>query len=257
LIKTITLIGSGNVATHIGRALLNKGVEINQVYSYSKDHAFELATELNAMPCDDVKFISDESDAYLICIKDDYIEDIAQQLLVKNKIIVHTSGSVSLHILSPFKNHGIFYPLQTFSKDKDLDITTVPFCIEANNDETKHALIELAKKLSSNVHEIDSEQRKKIHLAAVFACNFSNYMYSIAEDILQQEQINFEILKPLILETAKKIQENSPATMQTGPAKRNDQEVIKKHLEILNDSKKQQEIYQLMSQAISSSLEIG
>ncbi len=257
MIKTITLIGSGNVATHLGKAFLNQGVEINQVYSYNKDNAFELANQLNAMPCDEIKFISDESDAYFICIKDDYIEDIAQQLSVKNKIVVHTSGSVPLQILNQFENHGIFYPLQTFSKEKDLDLTTVPFCIEANNKKTKHALLEFAKTLSNNVHEIDSEQRKKIHLAAVFACNFSNYMYSIAEDILRQEHLNFEMLKPLILETAKKTQENSPKAMQTGPAIRNDQEVIKEHIELLNDSKKHQEIYQLISHAILNSSDIS
>jgi predicted short-subunit dehydrogenase-like oxidoreductase (DUF2520 family) len=250
LIKTITIIGSGNLATHIGRALLINGFEINQVYSFSKDNAFKLATELNAMPCDDIKFISDESDAYLVCIKDDCIEALVAQLSFKNKIVVHTSGSVSMRVLSQFEHHGIFYPLQTFSKEKVMTMNEVPFCIEANNEQTKISLINLAKVLTNKVHEIDSEQRKKIHLAAVFACNFSNYMYTIAEELLREEQIDFNILKPLILETAKKTQENSPATLQTGPAIRNDQEVIKKHLELLNDSKKNQEIYQLISHAI-------
>ena len=257
MIKRITLIGSGNVATHIGKALLNKGIEINQVYSHTKANAFELATELNAMPCDDVKFISDESDAYFICIKDDFITEVVQHLSTKNKIIAHTSGSVPMKVLNSFRNHGIFYPIQTFSKDKDLNISSVPFCIEANNTETKHALIELAKKISNQVFEIDSEQRKQIHIAAVFACNFSNYMYSIANDLLEQKHINFNILKPLILETAKKIQDHSPKSMQTGPAERKDEKVIQEHIDQLSNNKEYQKIYQLMSKAIIYSSEIG
>ena len=250
VIKTITIIGSGNVATHLGRALFNKGFAINQVYSYSKDNAFELANELNAMPCDDIKFISDESDAYVVCIKDDFIEEIVQEFLFKNKIVVHTSGSIPMKVLSHFENHGIFYPLQTFSKEKEVNITEVPFCIEANNEETKKALIDLANVLSNNVNEINSEQRKKIHLAAVFACNFSNFMYTVSEDILKENNIDFNILKPLILETAKKIQDNSPASMQTGPAKREDKDVIQNHLKQLENNSDYQDIYKLITDNI-------
>jgi predicted short-subunit dehydrogenase-like oxidoreductase (DUF2520 family) len=250
LIKKITIIGSGNVATHLGKALFKKGFEINQVYSYNKVNAFNLAEELNAMPCDDIKYISDESDVYIICIKDDFIEELVQQFSFASKIIAHTSGSVPMHVLTPFNNHGIFYPLQTFSKEKPLNIEEVPFCIEANNETTKKELIGLAKAVSNNVNEIDSEQRKKIHLAAVFACNFSNYMYTIAEELLVKDQIDFNILKPLILETAKKIQFNSPIAMQTGPARRNDQEVIDQHIKMLEKTTKKKEIYQLISKSI-------
>ena len=168
------------------------------------DNAFLLASELNAMPCNDIKFISNESDVYIICVKDDYIEDIANQFFFTDKLIVHTSGSVALEALNKFDNYGIFYPLQTFSKEKDVDVSIIPFCIEASNTETENILLSFGKSLSKNVQMINSEQRKKIHLAAVFACNFSNYMYTIAEDLLQQNNIDFELLKPLILETAKK-----------------------------------------------------
>jgi predicted short-subunit dehydrogenase-like oxidoreductase (DUF2520 family) len=250
LIKTITIIGAGNVATHIGRALLNKGFEINQVYSYSKHNAFELANELNAMPCDDIKYISDESDIYIVCIKDDYIKEVVQQISFKSKVVVHTSGSIPMNVLDQFENHGIFYPLQTFSKEKDVDMKNVPFCIEANNNETKTTLLELAKGLSNNVNEINSEQRKKIHLAAVFACNFSNYMYTISENILKQDNIDFNIIKPLILETAKKIQNKKPFEMQTGPAKRKDNEVIDNQMEQLVNQPDYQDIYKLITQSI-------
>ena len=135
-------------------------------------------------------------------------------------------------------------------KNKSVTINEVPFYIEANNDETKNTLLDLAKSLSNNVNEINSEQRKKIHLAAVFACNFSNYMYSISEDILNQSNIDLDILKPLIIETAKKIQNNSPKTMQTGPAKRNDDVVLKNHIELLANSKDYQDIYKIITDNI-------
>ncbi|MBL4594388.1 MAG: DUF2520 domain-containing protein, partial [Flavobacteriales bacterium] len=139
---------------------------------------------------------------------------------------------------------------QTFSKEVEVDIKKVPFCIEANNNKTEETLLSLGKSLSSDVYQINSEQRKKIHLAAVFACNFSNYMYTISEDILSGNDIDFEILKPLILETAKKIQKKPASSVQTGPAKRNDEAVIKNHLEMLADSKDYQDIYRLITKNI-------
>jgi predicted short-subunit dehydrogenase-like oxidoreductase (DUF2520 family) len=250
LLKTVTIIGSGNVATHLGKSLLKKGCSINQVYSQNKDNAYELALALNAMPCDDPKFITDESDLYIICIKDDFIAEVANRLDLKNKIVVHTSGSIAMDVLAHFDNYGIFYPLQTFSKETEVNISEVPFCIEANNTDTQDQLLALAKVLSNNVYEINSEQRKKIHVAAVFACNFSNYLYSISEDILNENNMDFDILKPLIIETAKKIQYNSPKDVQTGPAKRNDQEVLKNHINLLAKTKDYQDIYSLITDNI-------
>lgn len=238
------------MATHLGKALLKNGCSINQVYSPNKDNAFELANMLNAMPCNDTRLITDESDLYIICIKDDFISEIAEQLSLKDKFVVHTSGSIAMNVLAHFTNYGIFYPLQTFSKETEVNISEVPFCIEANNIETLKQLIELAETLSNNVYEINSEQRKKIHVAAVFACNFSNYLYSISEDILAENNMDLDILKPLILETAKKIQTNSPKAVQTGPAKRNDQEVLKNHLELLGNNAAYKDIYQLITDNI-------
>ena len=248
--KTITLIGAGKVATHLGKALFNQGFSINQVYSKSIDNAFSLASELNALPLDDFKFLTDESDVYLICIKDNFIEEVIKEFSFTNKIVAHTSGSVGMDVLNKFDNYGIFYPLQTFSKENNLDIPQIPFCIEGNNIETEEILFALGRELSNNVHKINSEQRKKIHLAAVFACNFSNHMYTIAEDILKQNNLDFNLLKPLIMETAKKIKGNSPSDMQTGPAKRNDTKVLKNHLEMLADLKDYQDIYRLITDTI-------
>ena len=255
MLKNITLIGSGNVATHLGRALYDKGFSIHQVYSPNKDNAFELAVAVSAMPCDDLKFITDESDVYIICVKDEAIAEVANQITFKYKLVVHTAGSIGMEVLDCFEQHGVLYPLQTFSKKTTLHIHAVPFCIEANNALAKKQLIELANQLSPKVHEITSEQRKKIHLAAVFACNFSNYCYGVAAKILTESDIDFELLKPLILETAQKIQHQSPQKAQTGPAQRNDQATINNHLQLLENSKHYQEIYELMSAAIGR--EIG
>lgn len=249
-VKTITLIGAGNVATHLGKALLNNGISINEVYSKSIANASFLASVLNASACNNIQDLNTESDLYLICIKDDCIESVVKQFAFTDKIVVHTSGSVPMDVLSKFDHYGIFYPLQTFSKKAKTNITEVPFCIEGINNETEQTLFNLGEMLSDNVHLINSEQRKKIHLAAIFACNFSNYMYSISETLLNQNNIDFEILKPLIIETAKKIQHNSAKSMQTGPAKRNDEAVIKNHLKMLADDKDYQDIYKLITDNI-------
>jgi predicted short-subunit dehydrogenase-like oxidoreductase (DUF2520 family) len=248
--KTITLIGAGNVATQLGKSLFEKGFSINQVYSKSIDNAFLLANHLNAMPCDDIKFLTDESDVYLICIKDDFIAEISQQLFFQNKLIAHTSGSVSIDVLNRFDKYGIFYPLQTFSKEKEVNISDVPLCIEANNSDTEKILLFLGKSLSNNVQLISSQQREQIHLAAVFACNFSNYMYSVSEALLSKKDIDFDILKPLILETAQKIADKSPKQMQTGPAIRNDEAIINKHIKMLESSEDYQELYRIITQNI-------
>ncbi len=252
-LQTITLIGSGNVATHLGRALLNKGFTINEVYSKSINNASLLALKLNATATDNIKQLNDKSDAYLICIKDGFIENIIKQFNLTDKIIAHTSGSVDMDLLGQFINHGILYPLQTFSKEVAINMDEVPFCVEANNAHAEHLLLELGKSLSKSVHRINSEQRKKIHLAAVFACNFSNYMYTISEDILNQNNIDFSILKPLIIETARKIKSNSPKSIQTGPAKRKDEAVIKNHIELLANAKDYQDIYKIITENIIKS----
>jgi len=147
-------------------------------------------------------------------------------------------------------NCGVFYPLQTFSKNQKINFKDVPICIEANNKKTLNILSNLAKSVSNNIYFTNSEQRKSLHLAAVFACNFTNHLYSISENILKKENIDFEILKPLIIETANKIKNHSPLEMQTGPAIRNDKEIIKEHLKLLKRNKTEQNIYKLLTENI-------
>jgi predicted short-subunit dehydrogenase-like oxidoreductase (DUF2520 family) len=249
-IKTITFIGAGNVATHLAKAFFFEDFEIEQVYSNNIDNALALADEVNSIAIDNVINLNSNSDLYIVAIKDDAIEPILQQITDKNIFIVHTSGSIPINVFEQtgFNNYGIFYPLQTFSKSKAINLLEVPFCIEAN--EQEDILVELANKLSNSVHLVSSEQRKKLHLAAVFACNFTNHMYAIAEDLCLKNNVNFNILKPLIRETAEKITLNHAKNVQTGPAKRKDEKIIQHHIEQLSDSKSYQDIYKLITESI-------
>lgn len=255
MIKKITIIGAGNVATHLAKSFYNSGFEIIQVYSRAIENANQLSQQVNAKAIESLTLLNNQTDFYLICIKDDAIEAILKSILFKDKLIAHTSGSIPMEVFKAnnHENFGIFYPLQTFSKDKAINLNEVPFCIEGNNKDTGNQLFEIALQLSENVHFVNSEQRKKLHVAAVFACNFTNYMYTVAHDITTKNDINFGILTPLIKETANKVVENSPASMQTGPARRNDAAVIKNHLEMLADNENYQQIYELVTKSIVES----
>lgn len=247
----ISIIGSGNLATQLGLALFKEGYLISQVYSRSLKNAAHLAKKLNAEAITDLKKLSQNSTIYIIAIKDDALETVAKQLKLKDQLIVHTSGSVSMEALKKSsKNYGVFYPLQTFSKEKKTNFKTIPICIEANNKKTSTTLEYFAKSISGNVKKVNSEQRKKIHLAAVFACNFSNHMYAIAEKLLAKDKLSLDLLKPLIEETANKIKKNKPSKVQTGPAVRNDKKTIDAHLKLLSKEKDLQKIYELISKSI-------
>lgn len=255
----ISIIGSGNLATQLGLALYEEGYLISQVYSRNKKNASVLSKKLKAEAITNLKNLSQDSTIYIIAVKDDAIEAVVKQLkllhrspLGKDQIVVHTSGSVSMDVLKKSsKNYGVFYPLQTFSKEKKTDFKTVPICIEANNNNTSTTLEYFAKSISSNVKKVNSEQRKKIHLAAVFACNFSNHMFAIAEQLLAKDKLSLHLLKPLIEETAKKIKENKPSKVQTGPAVRNDKKTMDAHLKLLSKEKDLQKIYELISKSIA------
>jgi len=249
-IKSISFIGSGNVATHLSQALHNQGFIIEQVFSRNIDHALELAEKVDALAVDNIANINSSSDLYILAVKDDAIESTLRLINDKNIFIVHTSGSIGIDIFKEtgFSDYGIFYPLQTFSKNKSVDFLEIPICVEASYEEK--LLIDIANQLSNLVYQVSSEQRKKLHLAAVFACNFSNYMYHVAEDICLQNDVNFNILKPLIKETAQKISLNHPHEVQTGPAVRGDQKIIESHLDQLSENKNYQGIYRLITDNI-------
>jgi predicted short-subunit dehydrogenase-like oxidoreductase (DUF2520 family) len=247
----ITLIGSGNVATHLGAALKNAGHQIEQVYSRNAGHAALLAYHLKAEAISNLNDISSNTDLFIISVKDDVIADMVSLLAIHQKPIVHTSGATPLAVIQQYTTEaGVFYPLQTFSKTKEVNFKTVPLCIEAASEGLAGILLQLASTISNNVYSIDSEKRKILHLAAVFACNFPNYLYHASQQLLTQHQLDFNMLRPLINETADKVQQHLPAEVQTGPAIRNDEKTMTAHLALLNGNDELTAIYNLLSQAI-------
>jgi len=190
-----------------------------------------------------------DADVYIIAVSDSAIASISKKLIPKKGLVVHTAGSVPLESLSEHVNYGIFYPLQTFTKGKKLDFKTIPFCLEASNNSNLSLLKTVANSISNEVYEISSEQRKTLHIAAIFANNFSNYMYYISQTICEEKQIPFNILKPLIKETANKIEHMPPLNAQTGPAKRNDTETINKHINQIENTD-YKKVYSLLSKQI-------
>jgi len=247
----IVILGSGNVATHLAYALKKAQYHIKQVYSRTFAHAKHLADGIGAEPIDDLLYITTEADVYIIAVKDEAIVEVASALRLRNKILLHTSGSTDMDLLSPYSSsYGVIYPLQTISKDIPIDFTKIPLILEFSDPHTKGEIMNLAFKLSPLIHEYNSEQRRCLHLGAVIACNFTNYLYAISHDFLAEKQVDFGLLKPLIVETADKIQTHNPNEVQTGPAVRNDQHIIEKHMELLKHHKDWQDMYKLLSEGI-------
>ncbi|ASU35351.1 Rossmann-like and DUF2520 domain-containing protein [Mucilaginibacter xinganensis] len=247
----ITIIGSGNVATHLAAAFKNAGHYIVQVYSRDMHNAALLAYHVGAEAIDSLEQISNEADMFIIAVKDDAIKAVAAALIKHEKLIVHTSGATDMVVLEALTaNAGVFYPLQTFSKTKEVDFLTVPLCIEGAGEPITKQLVELAQTVSNNVYRVNSSQRKVLHLSAVFACNFPNYLYGAAQQLLAEQGMDFEMLRPLILETAQKVQMHLPAEVQTGPAVRNDEITMASHLQMLANEPDLFAIYSLLSQQI-------
>lgn len=232
----VCLIGSGNLATQLGSALLENGHQVVQVWSRTDENAKKLASFLNCQYTNELSSIDPELDIYIVSVSDKAIELVLSGRPWGDKLVVHTSGSTPMDILSTYcENFGVFYPFQTFTKAKKVDFSDIPICLETNTPQNLETLKGLAQTISHNIKNIDSEQRQQIHLAAVFACNFVNHFYSIGEGLLREKGIGFEIMKPLILETAAKIVGHSPNSVQTGPAIRNDKDIIDKHLALLEN----------------------
>jgi predicted short-subunit dehydrogenase-like oxidoreductase (DUF2520 family) len=252
MIDNVVMIGAGNLATQLALAMTEKGIKIKQIYSRSAESARELATKVNASFTNDLSQLFPQADLYVIAVKESAIQKILEVLsLEENQLIVHTAGSVSMTILEGFSgNYGVFYPLQTLSKEKKIDFSVLPICIEANHPSNLIKLHELAGILSNSVHHINSDERKTLHLAAIFTNNFVNHFYTIGAKILQEKKLDFELLKPLIYETAEKIKILHPMDAQTGPAKRNDQVIINSHLKMLQDLPEFQKIYSFVTESI-------
>ena len=254
-IHSIVLIGAGNVATHLFEAFQNTGRTIIQVYSRSENSAKTLAEKHDISYTCNLEQLNKNADLYIISVTDSALPAIAEKLRTGNKLVVHTSGFHPMEAIEKVsENIGVFYPLQTFTCNRPVNFLTIPLCIEANNTTSIRLLEDLALSFTSDVRLINSEQRKKIHLAAVFACNFTNRLYQVAEEIINSCDVPFDILKPLIKETADKVMKISPHDAQTGPARRNDVAVMEQHLIMLDDGENK-ELYVKLSSMIRKKFE--
>ncbi len=250
-LKDIVIIGAGNVATHIANTLKNNA-KIIQVYSRHLNNAHQLAQQISS-ECQYTDNVNDlcVADLYLISIKDDaiseFLKTIPEQL--RDSYWAHTSGSVPRDVFNGFNNkNGVIYPLQTFSKEVKVNVEEVAIFVEGNNTDVENQLIRYATLISKSVYKADSQLRQQLHVAAVFANNFSNYMYIIANDILKRNNLPFSVLSPLIKETTRKATSIPPLEAQTGPAVRGDLNVMNKHLSLLNTE--ESNIYDIVSQSI-------
>jgi predicted short-subunit dehydrogenase-like oxidoreductase (DUF2520 family) len=251
MIQKVTIIGAGNLATQLALVLHENGIRILQVYSRTFESATTLAKQVKAQSITDLQDLDRDTDLFIFAVSDKAIQTVLDQMPVGCIPMVHTAGSVPMNIFDNYADeYGAFYPLQTFSKDRKVDFKSIPICIESNNHFLEEELIELANRISKNVHLISSVQRKQLHLAAVFTCNFTNYMYSVGEKLLEDKEMDFSLLQPLIQETAAKIQEMSPVKAQTGPAVRFDEEVMNAHEHLLKGQADFQKLYRFVSECI-------
>ncbi len=253
----VTLIGAGNVGYHLGQRLYNKKIKVQQIYSRKLSNAAELAKAIKAKTTNDLSKIDSSAEVYIIAVKDDAIAEVAAQLSknkqLSKKIIVHTSGSVSGKVLSDyFSNYGVFYPLQTFTKGQHVYFKNIPICVDAKKEKTQKRLLKLGKAISKDVRLISDKERAVLHVAAVVVNNFTNHLFHVGATICAKEGLDFDILKPLIQETAEKLLRKSPYDMQTGPARRGDQQTIKKHTDYLKKFPKYQSLYTLLSESITN-----
>ncbi|MDD4921679.1 MAG: DUF2520 domain-containing protein [Bacteroidales bacterium] len=247
----ICLIGAGNLAAQLAPALAAKGHRFLQVYSRTESSAAPLACILGCEAVVQPERIRPDADLYLSALNDDDRPQVLAGIHFGKGLLVHTAGSLPMDVLIEYtSNVGVFYPLQTFSKQRQVDFSKVPFFIEATFPESLEILNTMASSLSNKVVPANSDQRKQMHLAAVFANNFVNYLYGIAEDIAHEKGLDFQYLLPLIEETASKVQTLAPVRAQTGPAVRFDRAVMDKHLELLQDHPDWLHLYKTLSQGI-------
>lgn len=251
---SIAFIGAGNVATHLAAALTEKGHTICQVFSRTEASARELAAKRSCAFTTCLSEVTPEADLYIVSVKDAALEQVLPQLVKCNPkaLFVHTAGSVSMSVWEGLASrYGVVYPMQTFSKQKAVDFTNLPVFIEANTPSDCQLLKSLMQDISQKVYEASSEQRRYLHIAAVFACNFSNHMYAICHQLLTRHQLPFDTMLPLIDETARKVHSLTPVEAQTGPARRKDENVMNQHLKMLENEADLAEIYELISKHIN------
>lgn len=248
------MIGSGNLAWHLAPALDNAGYSVREVYSPNPKHARELVGRLyQAELKTSLDFSNSASEIFIVAASDDAIEGIAQEMALPGEVILaHTSGSLPLGALgyAATPNTGVFYPLQTFTRSKKVSFEQIPVFVEAETGEAENVLLKMARAISTKVKKISSAERRALHVAAVFASNFTNQMLVIAKEVMEQNRLDFEWLKPLVVETITKSLELDPEVAQTGPARRGDVQILDRHMQLLQNDPELSEIYRLLSQRI-------
>jgi len=244
---SVVILGAGNVATHLYKAF-TKADTVEVKTWYNRDIS-KLSDYKNSVSITDDLSLLGDADIYIIAVTDRAIEGLSNKLPIKGKLVVHTSGSISMHTINKKHKRGVLYPIQTLSKNADIDFSHVPLCLEAVTNKDLNTLKSLADGVGSPYYKINSDQRLTLHLVAVFINNFTNQIYRIGHEIADAKYIEFDILKPLILETANKVQKMSPYLAQTGPAKRNDKKTIEKHLMLLENTH-YKDVYELLTNSI-------
>ncbi|MBV6441478.1 MAG: DUF2520 domain-containing protein [Haliscomenobacteraceae bacterium CHB4] len=256
-IRKIVVIGSGRVAWHLGKRLKARGLPVAQVVSRTAEHARALAGVLGARWTDDASEVLPDAGWLLIAVRDDAIAEVAAALAphAPGALATHTSGATPGMVLQPFfKRHGVFYPLQSFSLEHSPVWSKIPFCVDASSDEDALFLEKMAGRIGKLVYRVDDAQRSILHVAAVFANNFANHCFAVADKLLAEKDLPFEMLHPLMEETLAKALLDAPARMQTGPALRGDAATVKRHLELLKNHPGWRELYAKMTRSINPDL---
>ena len=247
------MIGAGNLATNLGKALQNAGHDIVQVYSRTWEHAQQLATIIGGAATDDLDSIVDTADVYIFSLKDSALGDVVPKVSKgkAEKLMIHTAGSMPMSCFEGMAVHyGVLYPMQTFSKQREVDFRSIPCFIEGNDSLAKQNIRALAESISGRVYEMSSDDRRFLHLAAVWACNFTNHCYEVSAEILRKHDVPFDVMLPLIDETAAKVHDMEPIDAQTGPAVRFDDNVIRAQAALMRDNPILKDLYERMSMSI-------
>jgi|APTNR8051073442_1049403.scaffolds.fasta_scaffold00768_2 predicted short-subunit dehydrogenase-like oxidoreductase (DUF2520 family) len=250
----ITLIGAGNVGTHLAKRLSETGYRVTQVFSRDKAKAEVLAEIVGAAAIDQLSEVSAHTGLYLLAVRDDVIAETGRRLSeagISEGLFAHTSGATPASVLAPYSvRFGIFYPLQTFSPQRTPDFLEIPVCIQASSPEDEVLLKNIAERIGKQAVAIEEQQRIALHVAAVFVNNFSNYLYQTGQRILEKEQLNFDLLIPLIRETAEKVRHLPPKAAQTGPAVRGDEQTIARHLAYLQEMPDEAKLYEMITKRL-------
>jgi predicted short-subunit dehydrogenase-like oxidoreductase (DUF2520 family) len=250
-LNSLVIIGSGNAATSLGKALSKAGHKVVGVFSPDPGHAGALASLLGSQVFATLQGLPADADYYLLAVKDSAIEEVSARLNVKG-VVVHCSGMTAMNVLQKHDRHGVMWPLQSLTRDMIPERNALPLCVEGSDENTARMIAALASSISDKVIPMSSEQRMYAHVAAVFANNFTNHLFDVAGTILNAHDLDFDLLRPIIAETARKVQDALPSAMQTGPAARHDEGTMVRHLGLLKDHPEYARIYEEISSSISS-----